>query len=299
VRCSTLFSLLLDFGVASTRAQIPPPGSDVHLAALSVQGNRVQVGTPANITNQPGYDNQPSFTTDGRAILFTSVRGDGQPDIYRYDLATKATTRVTTTAEGEYSATIMPGRDRFSVIRVETDMTQRLWSFRLDGTDPQVVFERVKPVGYHTWINADAAVLFVLGVGREANALVWADRSGRADTLSRDIGRSLTAVGTGGVFSYVQRMPDSTWQLRVGGPRRPTGPGDFTAIATMPRGADFVAWVSPDLVLTASGSKILSWVRGASAWSEVADLGTAGITRLSRLAVSPDGKWLALVTERP
>ena len=299
VRIASIVSLIAVFASTPCRGQTPPPGSDIHLAPLSITGTRVQVGTPTNITNQPGYDNQPSFTPDGRAILFASVRGDGQPDIYRYDLATKSTSRVTATPEGEYSPTIMPGGQRFSVIRVEADMTQRLWSFRLDGTDPQVVFDKIKPVGYHTWISAEAAVLFVLSTSRDANALVWAERSGRADTLARDIGRSLVRAGVDGSFSYAHRMPDSTWQLRVGGPRRPASASEFTAVATLPRGADFVVWVTPNLVLTASGSKIYSWSRGAGDWAEVADLGSAGLSRLSRLAVSPDGKWLAVVTERP
>ena len=70
------------------------------------------VGTPVNITNSPGYDNQPSFTPDGREILFTSARviptppppappglalRDGQTDIYRYDIAARRISRVTQT----------------------------------------------------------------------------------------------------------------------------------------------------------------------------------------------------------
>ena len=43
-----------------------------------------------NITRSPGYDNQPSFTPDGAAILFTSNRGGTQTDIYRYDVGSGA-----------------------------------------------------------------------------------------------------------------------------------------------------------------------------------------------------------------
>jgi|SRR5579862_265872 len=123
--------------------------TDIFLAPLSIRNGMVEIGAPVNITNRPGYDNQPSFTPDGKAVLFTSVREDAQADIYRYDVGSKLITRVTKTPESEYSATVMPSGDRFSVIRVEPDSTQRLWSFRLDGTDPRLVIERLKPVGYH------------------------------------------------------------------------------------------------------------------------------------------------------
>ena len=287
--------LTILFATATLDGQAPP-GTEIYLAPLSTQGARLHIGKPVNITNRPGYDNQPSFTPDDRSILFTSIR-DGQADIYRYDLPTRALTRVTSTPESEYSATVIPGAERFSVIRVEGDSTQRLWSFKLDGSDPQVVFAAIRPVGYHAWVNPDAAVLFVLGVGGSENALVWADRSGRADTLARDIGRALTVIPASGGFAFVQRMPDSTWQLRAGGAKRPASSADLHTLATLPPGAAYVAWLSRDRALTATGAKLLLWKRGAPGWAEVADLTAAGLVRLSRVAVSSDGKWLALVAE--
>jgi hypothetical protein len=291
---SIIAALVPLFAAANLSAQAAPPGTDIYLAPLTIDGERITVGTPVNITKRPGYDNQPWFTSDSRGFLFTSIREDRPANIYRYDLASKTTTRVTSTPESEYSAAIMPGGNRFSVVRVENDSTQRLWSFALDGSDPRVLFERVKPVGYHVWLSADDAVLFVLGAGRDANALVWVDRTGRADTLARDIGRSLVSAGGSG-FSFMQRMPDSTWQLRVGGTKRPTGSADFTDVTVMPQGADFVFWLDANRILSASGSKLLLWERAKKSWTTVADLGSSGIMGLSRLAVSPDRKWLAFV----
>jgi dipeptidyl aminopeptidase/acylaminoacyl peptidase len=298
MRWSIGVSLLPVLASAAAGAQTKPPGTDIYLAPLSTRDGRLEVGTPTNITNRPGYDNQPSFTPDGRAILFTSIRDDGQADIYRYDLATKAVTRVTSTPESEYSPTVMPGGKRFSVIRVERDSTQRLWSFNLDGSDPQVVFATAKPVGYHAWIGRDTAVLFLLGSGLTPNALVRMERSGQVDTLARNIGRSLVALSGRAGFSYVQRMPDSTWQLRIGDVRRPPSAATFGRVAELPPGADFVAWLSTDRVLTATGTKLmLRDMTKAGGWTDVADFGAAGLSRLSRLAVSPDGRWLAVVAE--
>src|SRR5271154_6896573 len=82
------------FAALLTAAQPPaappaaaPPDTEIFLAPLAVRGTPL-VGHPVNITNSPGYDNQPAFTPDGAGILFTSIRGGGtQTDIYRYDIA--------------------------------------------------------------------------------------------------------------------------------------------------------------------------------------------------------------------
>ncbi|HEY7393649.1 MAG TPA: hypothetical protein VH559_02330, partial [Gemmatimonadaceae bacterium] len=186
-------SILVLLAAASTLGA-QAPATDIFLAPLTMQGGRPVVGAAVNITNVRGYDNQPSFTPDSRSILFTSNRDGRQTDIYRYDMASKSTTRVTTTTESEYSPTVMPGGRRFSVIRVEKDSMQRLWSFTLAGTDPQVILPALKPVGYHAWLDDDHLALFVLG---SPNALVYASvKSGKADTLERGIGRSLARMPT-------------------------------------------------------------------------------------------------------
>jgi hypothetical protein len=220
--------------------------------------------------------------------LFTSTPDDGQSDIYRYDLASKQITRVTTTPESEYSATVMPGGERFSVVRVEMDSTQRLWSFALDGSDPRIVLETLKPVGYYAWIDANNLALFVLG---KPNALVHADvRTGRVDTLARDIGRSLQPLPGGGGFSFVAHV-DSVSTVRVvqwpANSRR-------AEVALTP-GSEDIAWLTRDLLLASSESKLLYWRRGATALADAADFSTAGLTSISRLAVSPDRRWLAIV----
>jgi dipeptidyl aminopeptidase/acylaminoacyl peptidase len=280
----TLVGLVVAASLDAQRA----PSTDIFLAPLSIEDGRPVIGFPINATNRPGYDNQPSFTPDGRAFLFTSTRDNGQSDIYRYDLASKQITRVTATPESEYSATVMPGGERFSVVRVEMDSTQRLWSFALDGSDPKIVLETLKPVGYYAWIDANNLALFVLG---KPNALVHADvRTGRVDTLARDIGRSLQSLPGGGGFSFVAHV-DSVSTVRVvqwpANSRR-------AEVALAP-GSEDIAWLTRDLLLASSESKLLYWRRGATALADAADFSAAGLTSISRLAVSPDRRWLAIV----
>jgi len=269
--------------------QAAPPPTDIFLAPLSMKDGAPVVGTPVNITHQPGYDNQPWFTPDSRSMLFTSARGETQTDIYRFDVASRATTRLTQTPESEYSATGMPGGQRFSVIRVEADMTQRLWSFANDGSDPKIVIEALKPVGYHVWIDANNVASFVLG---SPNALAHTDvRTGKSDTLARDIGRSLTLLPDKSGFAFVRRVDSTTSMVTA-----MTWPGRQTSdlFPLPPRTQDLV-WLGPGHVFSASGSTLLSRRTGASSWTTVGDFSAAGLTDITRMAVSPDGKWLAIV----
>ena len=126
----------------------PPPNTDIFLASLSNTAAALAVGPAINVTDSPGYDNQPSFTPDGRQVLFTSNRGGTQTDIYRYEIAGRTVARVTDTPESEYSPTVTPAGAHISVIRVEADGTQRLWRFTIDGRQPELVRTNVKPVGY-------------------------------------------------------------------------------------------------------------------------------------------------------
>ena len=166
-----MLRLMLFAFLAAAVLQQPPPATEVYLASLTVDKQTVTLTAPVNISNNPGYDNQPAFTPDGGAVLFTSVRGDRKPDpansasigsdIYRYDIGAKQVAQVTNTPESEYSPTVTPDGQHISVIRVEADGTQRLWRFTIDGQSPALVLTDVKPVGYHAWADANTLGLFV------------------------------------------------------------------------------------------------------------------------------------------
>lgn len=279
---------------ASVLAAQGASNPEIFLVPLDASGAKISVGKPVNITNRPGYDNQPAFSPNGREIFFTSVRGDSQADIYRYNIATKATERLTKTApESEYSATVMPSRERLSVIRVEKDSTQRLWSFNLNGSDDRLVLPDVKPVGYHAWIDPFHVAMFVLGT---PNSLVFADtRTDRRDVLAHEIGRSLLPLPDARGFTFLSRH-DSAWVLtEVRFNRGSDSVRYLRPMVTLPAGMDFVAWVG-NRVVGGAGTKLYSWKAGGE-WTEIADFAADGLTHITRIAVSPDRQSLAIVAE--
>jgi hypothetical protein len=163
--CAGLLAAVLGLPQAPSPQAAPRPAApdtEVYVAPLTISGDKIDVGPPKNMSRSPGYDNQPSFTRDGASILFTSGRAAGQTDIYRYDVASDRVTQVTNTPESEYSPTETPDGG-LSVVRVEANGTQRLWRFTMDGRDPRVILDAVKPVGYHAWADDRTLALFILG----------------------------------------------------------------------------------------------------------------------------------------
>jgi hypothetical protein len=273
----------------ATLAQSP---TDIYLGTLTFIDGRVQIGELRNITNRDGYDNQPSFTADGKGILYTSIR-DGQADTYVYDTATGSIERVTHTAESEYSPTPMPGQQTFSVVQVEADSTQRLWHFDMSGVKRGVLLEHVKPVGYHVWYEPETVVLFVLG---DPPTLQIADLStGNADVAADAVGRSLHKVPSRPSITFVHKTSEDEWWINEldMSTRQPT-----KLVRTLPGREDY-AWTPGGVILMGRDSEMYQWHDGRSGeWQRVADLSAQGITAITRIAVSPSGDRVAIVTER-
>ncbi len=289
--CRTAASVAVLLCIAAPARGQAPPGTDIYLLAASGTGSAMRLSTPRRVTDRPGYDNQPSFTPDHASLLYSSIRDDGQADTYRYDIATGAVTRVTHTPESEYSPTVMPGGAGFSAVRVEMDSTQRLWRFDLNGGNPSLVLEQLAPVGYHAWMDPDRVAVFVLGT---PPTLQMADvRSGRTAVLTNDIGRSLHKVPSRPAVSFLQRGADGPWIVE-----RHLESG-ATRVLTRPVGQnEYFAWTPTGSILMAEGSVMFRWRDGGVGWVRVADLGHFGILEISRIAVSGDGRWIAVVAAR-
>ncbi len=268
-----------------------PPDTEIFLVDLSVQGQTMQVGKPVNITQHKGYDNQPSFTPDGTGVLYTSIRADGQTDIFRYDLEGKTTSQLTQTPESEYSPTVTPDQRYFSVIRVEADKTQRLWKFPITGSgQPSLVLEQVKPVGYHCWLTADSLALFILG---SPNSLQLA-RVSTGDTMRIEgsIGRSLHIVPGKKAVSFVHKRTATEWEIK----QLDLQTRQITGIAPTLSGSEDFVWTPGGTLLMCQGTALFQRKPGmAQGWVQLADFGSLGIKQLTRLAIDPSGKTVALV----
>jgi Tol biopolymer transport system component len=274
----------------------------VYVAPLQIDAMPKIGGNVTNISNSPGYDNQPSFLPDGSGVLFTSNRDGKQTDIYRYDFDSRALAQLTRTAESEYSPLVTPDRKTFSVIRVEADGAQRLWRFDLDGSNPRVILESVKPVGYHVWVDATRLALFVLGGQGQPNTLQLADtKTGTAEVIESGIGRSLLLRPGTGTVSFVSKPAGGRWVVKE---LNPATRATQAIVETVDNNvSEDVAWDANGSLVMASGPKLFVWSPADPQWREAADLTSSGIGRITRLAIGPQRTGtrpgIALVGEPP
>jgi hypothetical protein len=282
---------------AGVPAQQAPPATEVYLATLDPSAG---ITSWMNISNSPGYDNQPSFTPDSSAILFSSNRDGKQMDIYRYDIATKAVKQLTNTPDSEFSPAVTPDGKTFSVIRqAAADGTQLLVKYDLaTGAHQSVVFENVKPSA------------ITRGSMRRTSRCSFSDRPGQPATLqigdtttgTRKSSRRASAVdpdspGQDGIVHH-------DWQPRMIKEFDPTTArrrSDCAVSRTARMRVDARRRVGdgcePDDCDVALRQ---------NEWMPLAILGptvrmprarAAGVRSVTRLAVSPDSKWLAFVAE--
>lgn len=295
----TVLLLLTSLAVtAQTPTPTPPVAAteDIFVVDVTINKGKLEFGQPANITNRAGYDNQPGFLPDGQSLLYTSMREGEQTDIYRYDFKTRQTTRLTSTPEGEYSPTVMPGGKFFSVIRVERDKAQRLWKFPLAGGEPGLVLPAIKPVGYHLWLDERTLALFILGAEGKPNTLqlVPTDMT-FLDVIHVNIGRALHTIPRRAAFSFVHKISPDEWFVKAFDlkTKRST-----ILIKTLPGSEDLV-WTPDGTLLMAQDSKLFQWNPAAPAadWQQIADFSAAGLKKITRLALSPKANRLALVAQ--
>ncbi len=322
-------AITIDVHDPSTDLTAQPPSSsatpsqdtEIYLASLSSAGGRLTVGSPINISTNPGYDNQPSFTPDGNEILFASSRGSAGPardarggvaatpatDIFRYGIASHLMWRVTNTPEGEFSPVMMADGKNISVVRVEADGTQRLWQVANSDNargETSVILPEIRPVGYYAWMDDRTVALFVLGQNGQPSTLQVADtQTGKVEIVASDIGRSIQRMPSGGV-SFVHRErrsadPSTTTTLTIKRLfKTSTSSSVQVGVLTAPPPGltePYLTWMADGSALVAVNSTLYQWRTGDSSWTPVVNLGGFGLRDVTRLAVSPKGDRLAIV----
>ena len=154
------------------------------------------------------------------------------------------------------------------------------------------MLDSIKPVGYHAWGDARTVALFVLGSPPTLQIADPRTPGARGEIVARDIGRSLQRVPGREAIAFVQR--DSAlgaWIKEVDLRTRAVTP-----LVRAMDGADFFTWTPGGIVLMARGTTLYQWnPRRGAVWEAVADFAAAGLTNVTRLAVSPSGDRLALV----
>jgi hypothetical protein len=289
--------LLLLFIPLSLEAQ-GPGKSEILLFSLSKTADstwRIEGAKFLTAFNRGGYNNQPNFFSNNELWLTAQFPSDtNQTDIIALDLLQKTQTRVTATgATAEYSPTPMPGGKRFSVVRVEEDGNQRLWSFPIDRSDNgRPEFPEIYNVGYHCWLRESMVALFIVGENGQPHTLQIAGVKGqKPQRIASNIGRCLLKRSDEKLL-FVQKATEQTWYLKTWDPK--TNAQEI--VVKMPAGTEDYALLSDGTLLCGNGAKLFQYKASRDAdWREIADLSRFGVKKITRLAASKDGKLAVVV----
>lgn len=267
-------------------------GSEIILFDLKAKKKSITLSNPQNITNHPGYDNQPSFHTDEAIIYYAFFNDQGRSDIKAYNFETQTTTQVTNTPEREYSPTLTPDKTGISCIIQRDNGAQDLGKYPLDGTEPYVIIDSLV-VGYHVWTDNSHLALFILGKNGSPNTLHYLRLPTQQDTIIADnIGRSLHRIPNERAISFVHKVGEGNWQIKK--LNLETMQVSFI-INTFPNQED-IAWLPDGRLITSDGKKLFVINPNKEKnWTSVAVSDASLLKGITRLAVNAKGDKLAVV----
>jgi hypothetical protein len=283
--------LLLLCCAASAFAQT---GSEIILFDVKLKKSSIVLSNPVNVTNHPGYDNQPNFHSDMPEVYYSSFDESGRADIMSYNFKTKATHHITSTNEREYSPTLTPDKQYLSCIIQRDDGAQDLGKYPVAGGEPFVIINNLK-VGYHAWADNSHIAMFVLGAAEnDPSTLHFMRLPTKEDTIiASNIGRSLHKIPGQRGISFIQRDEKESKVMKLD-----TETMKVSALAITVANGDHIGWTPLGQLITSDGTRLffMDLKDAAAGWRQV-DIqdGSQLLKGVTRLAMSPNGKKMAVV----
>lgn len=283
--CEKISCILLLIGTIC----IGQSNTEVYLANINTSENKVEISNFINISNDPGYDSQPSFQSDN-LILFAGNNG-GQTDIAQYHIRFKKKFWYHKgSASSQYSPQRIPESQHVLSVHLDSTGRQRLFQHHLTTAEYTEAHPELR-IAYFVMYNPEVLVGSVLG--EHGLDMVVANLKTKAvDTLFNGAGRSFHKVPKAKGVSYTLLNEEGNYDVY----QLDMDTFESFFVAQLPIGIQDHIWLNETSLLLGSGDKLFLYdLFGEGEWQEVADLSQHGITEITRLALSPDGKKLALV----
>ncbi|MEO9964748.1 MAG: hypothetical protein ABJF11_03100 [Reichenbachiella sp.] len=276
--------LLAKFSVGESQ-----PSTEVFLFELTETEGTYRLAKPTNLTNNAGYDNQPMFLNNEEIVYAATF--DDQTDIVKLNFNTKEKTRLTNTPGSEYSPKPTPDGKYISSIILSKDGTQVLAKYPLKGGEPKIIPSEQK-IGYYCWFDRKTVFSFVLG--SPPSLQEWNTKSSQFKIIMMNPGRSLSRIPNQKAVSFIHKESDDIWYLNSYDPFT----DKVTYITECIKGAEDMVWASDGTAFLSNNKKIYKFnPETDQSWVLIANMDTFQLSVASRLAVSPDRKWMAVVID--
>lgn len=272
----TLFKIAFSLLSITSFAQ---SNTEVFLFDIETNNSTVNFSNGKNISNNEGYDNQPSFLDDCY-IIFASTR-NGQTDIAKYDTRYNAKIWINHTAGGEYSPLKIPNKNEVSAVRLDPDGKQRLYAYSLsNGNSTELIEDLV--VAYYNWYNENTIVSTVIE-DNDLNLYTSFNSLKSNRKYDTKVGRSIHKIPNSSLVSYISKKDSITWQIRSLDPL--SGKTKFIA-NTLPMVED-ICWLDENTILSGKANRLYKFTLNKDKeWKQVANLSSYGILNITRILVN-------------
>jgi hypothetical protein len=269
--------------------------TEVWVGALDMRDGAFVVSGLKNISQEPGYDNQPAFYADGGTLLYTTEAtklDDSGLGVHavRYDLATGTKTPLTG-AKG-FSPTPVGG-DQLMVLR-----QGRVFLHDANG---KLIREatQTNTAGYYTPFDETMWVLFMNEP--ERRIVLYDPRTNEDETVATGAVTAPFRIPGARAVTFVAERPFPAVEGTT--PRRVLHRLDLetkrvTELATIPfeTGGSHL-WTSRGSLLMAGGASIYEWRPDAPGdWKVVYRSDDPQLAGISRIAIGANGTRIALVS---
>jgi len=279
---SIIFTTYLTFAQTNTEVYV----FDIRPAYEGLELLNIQ-----NISNNKGYNNQPSFIAN-ETLVFAG-NNEGQTDIVEYSLNTKSKKWFNQKTDGgEYSPQTFPTINDVAAVRLDKNGFQRL--YRYDSqTGKSTELIKDLQIAYFAFYNDEKILATVLDSDK-MNLVLIDLQSKKTDTLFYNAGRSLQKVPKTNSMSYSLINEEGNLDLYL----LDMNSYENFFVTQLPIGIQDYVWINDTQILVGSRNKLYMYdTLGESEWTRVASLEDYGLKNITRMAISPNGKKLAIVTE--
>lgn len=274
----SLLSVYVGFGQSNT---------EVFLFDITMTNNKIEVKNGKNLSNNEGYDNQPSFLNDDK-VLFASTR-NGQTDIAQYHINYNSKIFINSTEGGEFTPLKIPNKNAVSAVRLDKDGKQRLYSYSLsNGESTELINDLV--VAYYTWYDENTTVSSVIE-GEQLNLFVTDVIENKSRKYATNVGRSFHKIPNSNLVSFIYKESDNQWQIRSLDPLT----GKTKLIANTIEGVEDICWLGDRTLISGKDGILYKLtLKRDNSWKKVTDLTDYGIKNITRLATNNDATKLLI-----
>lgn len=264
--------------------------TEVYLFDISNSDGKLSLTNQRNISNNKGYDNQPSFYNDN-VVIFASNR-NGQTDIAKYNIRDKAVSFLNSTPNGgEYSPLKITNTNAISAVRLDNDGKQFLYRYdNKTGISKELVSDLV--IAYYTWYDESTIVAAVIEESG-LNLYVIDVNTGKSRRDVLNVGRSFHKIPNSKLVSFIQKNDDK-WILKSLNPIT----SETRTITEMPNKTEDMCWLINGSALVPINNTIYTFnPKTDKTFKVFASFDDDNLQSITRIATNEIGTMLTLVSE--